>query len=44
MKSLSSMENGRFHPPKYRDKVQKNKEESFKGLFTNLLPAATFLG
>jgi hypothetical protein len=23
MKSISSMRNGRFHPPKYRGKVQK---------------------
>jgi hypothetical protein len=37
MKSLSSMRNGRFHPPKYRDKVQKTEEETLKGLSSNLL-------
>jgi hypothetical protein len=37
--------NGRFHSPKYRDKVQKTKEETLKGLFSNLLiPAAHLFG
>jgi hypothetical protein len=37
MKSPSSMKNGRFHLPKYRGKVQKSREETLKGLFSNLL-------
>jgi hypothetical protein len=37
MKSPSSMNNGRFHPPKYRGKFQKIGEETIKGLFSNLL-------
>jgi hypothetical protein len=45
MKSPSSMKNGRFHPPKYRGKVQKTEEENLKGLFTNILiPAAHLFG
>jgi hypothetical protein len=45
MKSSSSMRNGRFHHPKYRGKVQKTKEEFFKGLFSNLLiPTAHLFG
>jgi hypothetical protein len=37
MKSPSSVRNGSFHPPKYRSKVQKIREETLKGLFSNLL-------
>jgi hypothetical protein len=45
IKSLSSMKNGRFHLPKCRGKVQKTGEETFKGLFSNLLlHAAYFFG
>jgi hypothetical protein len=28
---------GRFHPPKYRGKVQKTGEETLKGLFSRFL-------
>jgi hypothetical protein len=41
MKSPSSMRNGRFHPSKCRGKVQKMREETHKGLFSNLLILAT---
>jgi hypothetical protein len=37
------MRNGRFHPSKYRGKVQKTGEETLKGLFSNLLILATHL-
>jgi hypothetical protein len=37
MKSPSSMRNGRFRPPKCRDKVQKTGEKTLKGLFSILL-------
>jgi hypothetical protein len=43
MKSPSSMKNGRFHPPKYRGKVQKTREETFKGLSSNFLIPTTHL-
>jgi hypothetical protein len=45
MKSSSSMRNGRFHPSKCRGKVQpsKTKEETLKGLFSNLLILAAHL-
>jgi hypothetical protein len=43
MKSPSSMKNGRFHPSKCRGKVQKIGEETFKGLFSNLLILAAHL-
>jgi hypothetical protein len=43
LKSPCSMREGRFHPPKYRGKVQKIGEETLKGLLSRfLLP--TFLG
>jgi hypothetical protein len=45
IKSIISMRNGRFHPPKCRGKVQKIEEKTLKGLFSKslfLLP--TFLG
>jgi hypothetical protein len=42
---LSSMWNGRFHPPKYRVKVQKIREETLKGLSSDILiPAAHLFG
>jgi hypothetical protein len=45
MKSPSSINNGRFHIPKYRGKVQKIGEETLKGLFSNLLiPTAHLFG
>jgi hypothetical protein len=43
MKSLSSMNNGRYHPTKCRGKVQKTEEEIRKGLFSYLLILATHL-
>jgi hypothetical protein len=42
MKSPSSMRNGRFHPPKYKGKVQKTREETLKELFSNLLSTGYF--
>jgi hypothetical protein len=41
MKSPNSMRNGRFHPPKYRGKVQKIGEETLKGLFSKFLIPTT---
>jgi hypothetical protein len=35
-KSPSSMNNGRYHPPKCKGKVKKTREETLKGLFSNL--------
>jgi hypothetical protein len=43
MKSPSSMRNERFHPSKYRGKVQKIRVETLKGLFSNLLVLAAHL-
>jgi hypothetical protein len=43
VKCPSSMRNGRFHPPKCRGKVQKTREETLKGLFSNLLILAAHL-
>jgi hypothetical protein len=43
MKSPISMDNARFHPPKYRGKVQKTGEETLKGLSSNLLIPTTHL-
>jgi hypothetical protein len=43
MKSPSSMKNGRFHPSRYRGKVQKIGEETLKGLFSNLLIPTAYL-
>jgi hypothetical protein len=43
MKSPSSMRNGRFHPPKYRGKVQKTGEEILNGLVSNLLISVAHL-
>ena len=43
MKSPSSMKNGRFHPSKYRGKVQNIGEETFKGLFPKFLVPAAYL-
>jgi hypothetical protein len=37
------MRNGRFHPSKYRGKVQKTREETLKGLSSNLLIPTTYL-
>jgi hypothetical protein len=45
LKSLSSMRSERFHPSKYRGKVQKTGEEILKGLSSNLLiPIAHLFG
>jgi hypothetical protein len=45
MKSPSSMRNGRFHPSKYRGKVQNTGEETLKGPFSNpLIHTAHFFG
>jgi hypothetical protein len=45
MKSSKSIRNGRFHPPKCTGKVQKTREETLKGLFSNLLiPTAHLSG
>jgi hypothetical protein len=43
MKSPSCMKNGRFHPLKYRGKVQKPREEILKGFFSNLLLPTAYL-
>jgi hypothetical protein len=43
MRSPCSMKNERFHPSKCRDNVQKIGEETFKGLFSNLLILAVHL-
>jgi hypothetical protein len=37
IESPSSMRNGRFHPPKCRDKVQKIEKETLKGLLSKFL-------
>jgi hypothetical protein len=43
LKSPCSMREGRFHPPKYRGKVQKIGEETLKGLFSRFLIPTTHL-
>jgi hypothetical protein len=43
MKSSISMRNGRFHPSKYRSKVQKTQEETLKGLLSKFLIHAAYL-
>jgi hypothetical protein len=37
IESPSSMRNGRFHPPKCRDKVQKIEKETLKELLSKFL-------